>query len=160
MSQTEATTSSPTGIPGGGAGSEEPRRTAPGARSEAPGLTLETERGVTTIADEVVAKVAGHACREVDGVAGLGTQFRRLLGRVRPGQEALTQGVNVEVGRKEAAVDLVVLVRFGSPIPDIAQQIRTAVIEAIEHTSGLDVVEVNIEIDDIVFEEKEQGRVA
>ncbi len=124
------------------------------------GLTLETDHGVTTISDDVVSKVAGYACREVEGVANLGGQFRRLVGRVKPGSESLTQGVNVEVGTKEAAIDLVMVVRFGFPIPDLAQTVRENVIAKVESATGLTVVEVNLEVDDVVFEEAEESRVA
>ena len=117
------------------------------------GLTLETERGVTTIADEVVAKLAGHAAHEIQGVAGMGATFRRLLGRVKPGEESLTQGVNVEVGKKEAAIDMVLLVRYGYPIPSLAQEVRENVITRVETDTGLIVKEVNIEIDDLQFED-------
>lgn len=133
------------------------------SRSSAPaeqgGITLTTDRGITTIADEVVAKLAGHAAREVPGVAGMGSGFRRLLGRVRPGETPLTQGVNVEVGKKEAAIDLVIKVRYGYAIPDLAQEVREAVIAAVESGTGLTVKEVNIEVDDIEFEEASTSRV-
>ena len=100
------------------------------------GLTLSSERGLTTVADEVMAKLAGHACREVDGVAGMGARFRRLLGRVRPG-DSLAQGVNVEVGKKECAIDVVVMVRYGYPIPTLAQEVRENVIARVETGTGL-----------------------
>jgi uncharacterized alkaline shock family protein YloU len=117
------------------------------------GLTLQTDKGITTVSDAVVAKLAGHACREVDGVAGMGAAFRRLLGRVKPGQEALSQGVNVEVGKKEAAIDIVILVQYGYPIPTLAQAVRENVITTVETHTGLIVKEVNIEIDDMQFED-------
>jgi uncharacterized alkaline shock family protein YloU len=116
------------------------------------GLTLQSDRGITTIADSVVAKLAGHACREVEGVAGLGNTFRRLLGRVRPGEQSLTQGVHVEVGKKEAAIDIVLLVHYGYAIPGLAQQVRDNVVARVEADTGLIVKEVNIEVDDLVFE--------
>ena len=118
------------------------------------GFTLMTEHGVTTVADVVVAKLAGHACRGIDGVAGMGATFRRLVGRVRPGKDLLTQGINVEVGKKEAAIDAVIVVRYGHSIPVLAQQVREAVIAAVESGTGLIVKEVNIEIDDLAFEDE------
>lgn len=117
------------------------------------GLTLQTDHGITTVSDSVVAKLAGHACREVEGVAGMGAAFRRLLGRVTPGQEALAQGVNVEVGKKEAAIDIVILVQYGYPIPSLAQAVRESIITAVESQTGLIVKEVNIEVDDMQFED-------
>ena len=117
------------------------------------GLTLETDKGTTTVADGVVAKLAGQAVREVDGVAGMGTTFRRFLGRATPGQESLAQGVNVEVGKIETAIDVIVTVRYGFAIPTLAQEIRENVITRVETGTGLIVKEVNIEVDDMLFDD-------
>jgi uncharacterized alkaline shock family protein YloU len=112
------------------------------------GFVLETERGITTVADIVVAKMAGIAAREVAGVHELGTQFRRLVGRVRPG-ESLSRGVNVEVGTRETAIDLVIVMDYGYSIPAVAQELRENVITKIETGTGLVVKEVNIEVSDL-----------
>ena len=119
------------------------------------GLTLATDKGVTIVADSVVAKLAGHACREIEGVAAMGKTFRRLLSRVQPGEAALTRGVNVEVGRKEAAIDIVLVVFYGVSIPALAQEVRENVIARVEVGTGLVVKEVNIEIDDLEFGDEE-----
>ena len=126
----------------------------PGTMPE--GLLLQSDRGLTSVADDVVAKLAGHACREVQGVAEMGTSFRRLLGRVR-GNDALAQGVHVEVGKREAAVDLVIIVKYGYSIPELANAVRDNVIARIETSTGLQVKEVNIEVDDLMFEEEVTG---
>lgn len=120
------------------------------------GLVLETEKGITTVADIVVAKMAGIAAREVAGIHELGTTFRRLVGRVRPG-ESLTQGVNVEVGKRETAIDLVVVVDYGYSIPAVAQDLRENVIAKIEAGTGLVVKEVNIEVADLFVPSEEAG---
>ena len=125
------------------------------ARAET-GLELETSRGVTHIADEVVAKLSGHACREIAGVAGMGATFRRLLGRVRLGEEPLSQGVHVEVGKKEAAVDVVIVVQYGYSIPTLAKEVRDNVVARVESATGLVVKEVNIEVDDLQFDEESE----
>jgi uncharacterized alkaline shock family protein YloU len=127
---------------------QEPQTT--GAVTE--GLTLMTDKGLTTVADDVVAKLAGHACREVEGVAKMGNSFRRLIGRARL-NESLAQGVNVEVGKRECAIDLVIVVRYGQSIPELAAEVRANVISRIESATGLLVKEVNLEIDDVEFAE-------
>ncbi len=112
------------------------------------GFVLETEKGITTVADVVVAKMAGIAAREVEGVHELGKTFRRLLGRVSPG-ESLSQGVNVEVGKRETAIDLVIVIDYGYSIPAVAQDLRENVITKVETGTGLVVKEVNIEVSDL-----------
>lgn len=112
------------------------------------------ERGSTTIADSVVNKVAGIAAREVPGIYQLGGAGARALGSVtqRVGIGDLrTQGVSVEVGERQAAVDLTLVVEYGESIPQIAQQLRDHVIKRVESITGLEVTEVNIAVDDLHF---------
>ena len=122
-------------------------------RGGAPG-PLQSERGTTTIADAVVEKVAGIATREVAGVHDLGGGAARAVGamtqRVGIGDER-TQGVSVEVGEREAAVDLVVVVDYGESVPRVAKAIREQVIKRIEGITGLKVTEVNIDVTDLYF---------
>lgn len=117
------------------------------------GLPSPEDRGQTTIAESVVEKIAGMATREVPGVHNLGTGMARAVGGVRermPGtQPSVTRGVHVEVGEHQAAVDLDVVVDYGFPIGEIAADVRTNVISALERLTSLDVVEVNVAIDDI-----------
>ena len=115
---------------------------------------LKTEHGRTTIDDAVVTKVANVATREVRGVYDLGGGVTRAVGsvtqRVGVGDER-TQGVTVEVGERQAAVDLVVVVEYGESIPRVSQAVRDNVIKRIEGITGLTVTEVNVEVNDLYF---------
>jgi uncharacterized alkaline shock family protein YloU len=119
-----------------------------------PGTPLQTERGNTTIADAVVTKVASIAAREVRGVHSLGGGMSRTLGsvtqRVGIGDER-SQGVSVEVGEREAAIDLTVVVEYGESVPQVSQAIRDNVVKRIEGITGLSVTEVNVAINDLYF---------
>ncbi|MEU6012347.1 Asp23/Gls24 family envelope stress response protein [Streptomyces sp. NPDC047453] len=127
--------------------------------AEAPAET----RGKTTIADGVVAKIAGMAAREVPGIYNLGAGMARAFGAMRervPGAGgSVTRGVKVEVGERQAAVDLDVVVEYGVSIVEVAGDVRTNVISAVERMTGLEVVEVNIAVDDVHLpdEEEESG---
>jgi uncharacterized alkaline shock family protein YloU len=130
---------------------------------------LSTPRGRTEIADAVVAKVAGLAAREVEGVHSMGRGALRALGALRErlpvgSGTAFTQGVRVEVGERQAAIDLDLVMNYGVSIPDVAQAVRDNVIDRVERMTGLEVVEVNITVDDIYLgdedSEQQQPRVA
>ena len=114
---------------------------------------LVTKQGTTTIADTVVQKIAGLAAREVSGVHDLGGGAARAFGALReriPGASASAgQGVSVEVGEKQAAVDLQILVEYGVAIADLARSVRRTVSTSIEQMTGLRVVEVNIDVSDV-----------
>jgi uncharacterized alkaline shock family protein YloU len=117
---------------------------------------LATERGTTTINDTVVTKVAAIAARETSGVYDLGGGAARALGSVseRVGvtmSDERSRGVSVEVGEREAAVDLTIVVEYGESIPQVADAVRGNVIKRIEGTTGLSVAEVNIVVNDLHF---------
>ena len=114
---------------------------------------LVTEQGKTTIADTVVAKIAGIAAREVSGVHALGGGTARAVGALREripgGRTNHSQGVAVEVGEREAAIDLQLVADYGVSVADLAAGIRRNVISAVERMTGLVVTEVNIEVQDV-----------
>ncbi|MFJ9469794.1 Asp23/Gls24 family envelope stress response protein [Streptomyces caniferus] len=117
--------------------------------------------GRTTIADGVVAKIAFLAASESDGVHALGSGFSRSVGalrkRVPGGGTTATHGVKVEVGEKQAAVDLDVVVEYGEVIPEVGRGVRENVISAVEGMTGLQVVEVNIAVSDVWLPEEEEA---
>ena len=119
------------------------------------GNALVTSQGRTSIADSVVAKIAGLAAREIAGVHAMGAGATRTFGSIReilPGNtEARTasQGVKVEVGERQAALDLDLVVEYGVAIADLAAAVRKNVIERLQRMTGLEVTEVNINVDDI-----------
>lgn len=134
----------------------EPSRTPerrPGA-GDSGGAALTSEHGQTAIDDTVVAKVAGMATREVPGVHELGAQAARAMGAVtqRVGiADARSQGVSVDVGERQAAADLTVVIEYGESIPKVSQQVRENVIRRVEGICGLEVTEVNITVNDLHF---------
>jgi uncharacterized alkaline shock family protein YloU len=118
------------------------------------GGRLESDRGATTIASSVVAKVVGIAAREVQGVYEMGGAPARAIGSVtqRVGlSDQRAQGVSVEVGTREAAADLTVVVEYGESIPRVASEVRENVVRRVEGICGLDVTEVNVEVNDLHF---------
>jgi uncharacterized alkaline shock family protein YloU len=110
------------------------------------------ERGRTTIAVGVVEKIAGMAAREVDGIHALGSGsrgFGAVRERVPGGKSGMGKGVKAEVGEKQAALDIDLIVEYGVPIHKVASTVRSHVIEAVERSTGLQVVEVNIAVNDV-----------
>lgn len=116
---------------------------------------LHTEHGDTTIADTVVAKIAGIAAREVSGVYAMGNAARRAIGSIAQRvtgadqKNNVTGGVSVEKGERETAIDVSVVIEYGSSIVEVSEQIRENVIRAVEHGTGLEVVSVDVAISDV-----------
>ena len=116
---------------------------------------LATEHGKITVDDSVVTKVAGLAAREVSGVHAMGAGTARAFGAIKqriPGSSSspiVTQGVSVEVGESEAAIDLDIVIEYGVSIADLGRSIQSNVKQSVERITGLKVVEVNVNVDDV-----------
>jgi uncharacterized alkaline shock family protein YloU len=110
-------------------------------------------RGRTQVMDTVVQKIAGLAAREINGVHKLGGGAAQAFGALReriPGASTnASQGVSVEVGETQAAIDLDMSVEYGVAITDLSAAVRRNVITAIERMTGLEVVEVNVTVNDV-----------
>jgi len=133
---------------------EEPRTLREGSQNsnDSP---LRSERGGTTISDNVVSKIAGIAAQEIEGIQMGGGTARAVggfLDSVSSGGQ--TRGVSVEVGEQEAAVDLSMAVEYGKPVPQIAEAVRRNVINRVENLTGLRVTEVNITVNDVLLPEE------
>ena len=115
---------------------------------------LATGDGQISVAENVVQKIAGKACQEMGGVHAMGTTGARAFGSLReriPGSSGpnFSQGVGVEVGETEAAIDLDIVVEYGVSIAELGRSIQRNVKQAVERMTGLRVVEVNIAVDDV-----------
>ena len=115
---------------------------------------LATNDGQITVTEGVVQKIAGKACREIAGVHAMGTSGPRAFGSIReriPGSTGpnVAQGVGVEVGETEAAIDLDIVVEYGVSIAELGRSIQRNVKQTVERMTGLRVVEVNIAVDDV-----------
>ncbi|MFD1955855.1 Asp23/Gls24 family envelope stress response protein [Paenibacillus thailandensis] len=114
-----------------------------------------TDIGTIQIAPEVIAVIAGLATIEVEGVAGMSGGFAGGIAELL-GRKNLSKGVKVEVGQREAAIDVSIIVEYGNKIPEIAVQIQHNVKRSIEMMTGLTVVEVNVHIHDVHFKTAEK----
>lgn len=114
----------------------------------------EYENGQVKISDEVVATIAGLAAIDIEGVHAMSGGFTGGISDIL-GRKNLSKGVKVEVTDKDASVDLYIVVKYGSKIPDIAWKIQEAVKDAIVNMTGLKVLEVNIHVQGVELKQSE-----
>ena len=114
---------------------------------------LQTPLGVTTLDDTVVAKLAGMAAREVPGVYDMGNAARRAFSsvteRIPNAQTNVTGGISVEKGDTQAAIDVTVVIEYGASVVAVGDAIRRNIIDQVEGATGLQVIEVNVNVVDV-----------
>lgn len=114
--------------------------------------TFEVAPGRLVFAESVVEVIAGIAAREVPGVHRLGTGLiRDAVSRVR-GTRDTSSGVSAEVGVREIAVDVDLVIDYGYNLHDVAQEVRLLVADRLRQMSGLHIKEVNVTVVDIHYE--------
>jgi uncharacterized alkaline shock family protein YloU len=119
---------------------------------------LHSELGTTSIQDSVVTAIIGMAAEEVDGVASSHGGIR-LPGDSSPtvgefvdnltGGASRTRGLSVDVGERQTAADITINVEYGRSIPQVSQAVRERIIERVQSLTGLEVTEVNIQVNDV-----------
>lgn len=117
--------------------------------------TRQEQHGNVSFANDVVATIAGLATIEIDGVAGMSGGFSGGLAELL-GRKNLTKGVKVEVGKEECAIDLYIVVKYGTEVPSICKNIQTNVKKAVETMTGLRVIEINIHIQGVHIEREKK----
>jgi uncharacterized alkaline shock family protein YloU len=119
--------------------------------------TLPAARGRTTIANEVVEKIAGIAAREVPGVYDLGGDVARLFSSIKErlnlGEESKAQGVSVRLDGAAAEITVTIVVEFGFVVSSVTDKVREKVISSVEALLQLDVKAVDVVVDDIHVDE-------
>ena len=125
---------------------------------------LDSDRGTTTIQDAVVTAIIGMAAEEVDGVS-MSHGGVRLPGDSSPtvgefvdnltGGGSRVRGLTVDVGERQAAADITVNVDYGHPIAQVTQTVRDRVIKRVQNLTGLEVTEVNIQVNDVTLPESQ-----
>jgi len=127
------------------------------SEEQKPGTALSTETndgGKIIFADDVVATIAALAVADVEGVSALSGGVVEGITEML-GKKNMSKGVKVEVGSEEAAVDISVIVKYGYKIKEVCEKIQLAVKKAIETMTGLKVVEINVFVQSIAFEQAE-----
>ena len=98
------------------------------------------------IANEAVATYAGIAISDVPGVYGMAGSFAGGITEALSGKKNLTKGIKVDVGDKDAKIDVNIIVEYGARIPEVAFEIQSRVKKAVENMTGLKVLEVNVHV--------------
>ena len=123
---------------------------------------LHTGLGTTTIQDSVVTAIISKAAEEIVGVTtshggvSLPGDTSPTVGEVVDnitGGASRTRGLSVDVGERQTAADITINVEYGRPIPRVTQAVRKRIIERVENLTGLEVTEVNIQVNDVILPE-------
>lgn len=111
------------------------------------------------ISEDVIGIIAGLAASEVEGIAGMTLGFVDGINQILGGNKKYSKGVRIELEGRKVTIDLYVNVKYGVRIPDIAFAAQNAVKSSVENMTGLEVAAVNVNVQGITFDKKEDNKV-
>ncbi|GMG74093.1 MULTISPECIES: Asp23/Gls24 family envelope stress response protein [Priestia] len=109
-----------------------------------------TNQNTLTFEDQVIKKIAGIAANEIKGILSMSGGFMSGLTDRFRSTEDITKGINAEVGEKQVALDLKVIVEYGKNVPSIFSETVNNVKKSVHDMTGLEVVEVNMHVEDVM----------
>ncbi len=112
-------------------------------------IRVENEIGTIDINSDVVATIAGASAVECYGLVGMASRSTtngivNLLKR-----ENLSKGVLIQMEEEGIAIDLYVIIQFGTKISVVAENIIEQVKYNVENQTGLKVLNVNLHIEGV-----------
>lgn len=119
---------------------------------------VSTEQSSVKISNDVIAIIAGIAAGKIEGVVSMNSGITGGITEML-GMKNLSKGVKVEVNKNEATIDLFITVEYGVKLSEVGKNVQENVKETVENMTGLQVIAVNVNIQDVSFpklkEEKE-----
>ena len=98
----------------------------------------------------VLERIANNSVQDIDGILELKGNFTSGVKSFFSSEDDQTKGVNAEVGSKEVAIDLEVIAEYGKNIPAAFDKTIEKVKANVEKMTGLKVVEVNMNVNDVM----------
>ena len=118
---------------------------------------VDAVKGELTYEDKVIQKIIGLSLEKVDGLLAVDGGFFSNLADKIINTDNVANGVNVEVGKEQVAVDLNVVVEYQKNVPDLYKHIKEVVVSQVSKITDLEVVEVNVNVVDIKTKEQHEA---
>ena len=122
-----------------------------------PTKKVDAVKGELTYEDKVIQKIIGLSLEKVDGLLAVDGGFFSNLADKIVNTDNVANGVNVEVGKEQVAVDLNVVVEYQKNVPDLYKHIKEVVVSQVSKITDLEVVEVNVNVVDIKTKEQHEA---
>jgi len=118
---------------------------------------VDAVKGELTYEDKVIQKIIGLSLEKVDGLLAVDGGFFSNLADKIVNTDHVGNGVNVEVGKEQVAVDLNVVVEYQKNVPDLYRHIKEVVVSQVSKITDLEVIEVNVNVVDIKTKEQHEA---
>lgn len=116
--------------------------------------SIESVKGELVFEDKVIQKIIGIALDEIEGLLTIDGGFFSNITSKLVNTDNTTFGVDVEVGKKQVAADLSIVAEYGKDVTSIYEKMKQVISEEVKKMTGLDVIEVNVNVVDVKTKEQ------
>lgn len=106
-------------------------------------------KGELTYDQKVIQKIIGNALADIDGLLTVDGGFFSNLTDKLVNNDDVTNGINVDVGKKQVAVDMDIVAEYGVDISKLYDKIKNKIYDKVKSMTNLEVVEVNVNVVDV-----------
>lgn len=112
------------------------------------------KKGEIEISKEVITSIAAVAATEVEGLGEMDEASGVLSGVFSRGEK---RGVETQLEDGHVTVLLKIAIKYGYPVHKVAKKVQEKVKKEIEEMTGLEVSQVNVDVQRLEFEEEIEG---
>lgn len=116
------------------------------------------ENGTVNISEEVISTIANIAASEVEGVAKISSGITGEITEIL-GMKNFAKGVAVTIDGEDVLINMELAIEYGRKIREVSEAVQSSVKENVETMTGLNVAEVNIRIQEVVFPKKDKKEI-
>lgn len=104
-----------------------------------------TDLGLIRIHDNVIASIAAVAAAEIEGVKGIGSNFK--TGLLEFLEKKNVAAIKVEKDKNgEIVIQVPLIIKYGFNIPEIAGKVQDNIRSALEKMTNLSIKDINVNI--------------
>ncbi|MFC4736889.1 Asp23/Gls24 family envelope stress response protein [Bacillus daqingensis] len=107
---------------------------------------------------DVIKKITALAIHDTKGILGMSGNVFEGIRETFGADEKITKGVSADVGEREAAIDIDVIVEYGQRVPEVYDNAKKNVKDNIRTMTGLEVVEFNMNVSDVLTRKEFEGK--
>ena len=127
-----------------------PKKTNPSVNSQ------ENSVGVIRVHESVIASIVRKITLETDGVVRLaGNSLVDNLAEIVGSRKIQDRSISVEMGATSVSIEIGVIIKYGVPIPPVAEAIKKSVAAEILKLTGMKAGKINIIVMDLEEETPE-----
>ncbi|WP_407892841.1 Asp23/Gls24 family envelope stress response protein [Lacticaseibacillus sp. N501-2] len=103
-----------------------------------------------TFDDYVIQKIAGICAQQTEGILSMDGNVVDKVSETLGRDERISKGIKVEVGEQQVAIDMTAVIEYDADAQKLYDVLAAKVAQAVNRMTGLQVIELNLHVADVL----------